>query len=48
MTVQVNFDSWEDFDANIGNLAGIISAFGQANLAAQIAEYEASKENPDA
>ena len=42
MTVEIKFDSWDDFDKNIGGLAGIITAMGQANLAAQMAAREDS------
>lgn len=43
MTVEVKFDSWEEFDKSLGSLAGMITAMGQANLEAQMKEREENK-----
>jgi hypothetical protein len=43
MTVEVKFDSWEEFDKSIGSLTDIITAMGQANLEAQQREFEENK-----
>lgn len=43
MTVEIKFDSWEEFDKSVGSLADIITAMGQANLEQQMAEREAGE-----
>jgi len=43
MTVEIKFDSWEEFDKSIGSLTDIITAMGQANLEEQQREFEAGK-----
>lgn len=43
MTVEIKFDSWDEFDRSAGSLADIINAIGQANLEQQIKEREAGK-----
>jgi uncharacterized protein with ATP-grasp and redox domains len=40
MTIQINFDTWEEFDKKVGSLTDFIIAMGQANLEAQIAEHQ--------
>lgn len=43
MTVEIKFDSWEEFDKNVGSLADLINAMGQANLEEQMKERENNK-----
>ena len=45
MTMEIKFDTWEEFDKSIGSLTDIITAIGQANLEAQIAEHQHKQED---
>lgn len=43
MTVEIKFDSWEEFDKSVGSLTDIINAMSQANLEEQTKDHEESK-----